>query len=62
MTNLLEKARDGRTNALLGLSANLGATPSAIGSGARFRTCNRYDAIPFASKRTPAQAQHWIIH
>jgi len=60
MTNLLEKARDGRTNALSCLSANLGATPSAIESGARFRACNRYAAIPFVSKRTPAQAQHWI--
>jgi len=60
MTNLLKKARDGRTNALLGLSANLGATPATIGSGARFRTSHRYDAIPFISKRAPAQAQHWI--
>ena len=60
MTSLLEKARVGRTNALLGLSANLGATPATTGSGARFNTAHRHDAIPFISKRAPAQAQHWI--
>lgn len=60
MTSLLKKARDGRTNALSGLSANLGSTPTSMASAVRFRPSNRFDAIPFISKRAPAQAQHWI--
>ena len=60
MTNLLKKARDGRTNALAGLSANPGSTPTSIVSAVRFRTSHSFDAIPFISKRIPAQAQHWI--
>ncbi|MFV2034950.1 MAG: hypothetical protein ACC631_07545 [Halocynthiibacter sp.] len=60
MTNLLEKARAGRTNALAALSANSGDATATMGTGARFRTSNRYDAIPFISKRAPGEAAHWI--
>ena len=60
MTNLLNKARAGRTNALAGLSNNPGEEISGFGANIRFKTSYREGPIPFISKRAQDQAASWI--
>lgn len=54
MTNLLEKARAGRTNALAGLAANIADTSGAGSSDIRFRASARGDTVTFISRRAQA--------
>jgi hypothetical protein len=48
MTDLIEKARLGRTNALAGMA---GSTSTGPGFGARLRSSNRHEKVTFISSR-----------
>jgi len=52
MTDLLEKARAGRTNALAGLAASIADTSGAGSADIRFRASARADTVTFISRRT----------
>ncbi|MGR3662972.1 MAG: hypothetical protein ACU0CA_17595 [Paracoccaceae bacterium] len=62
MNNLLEKARSGRTNALAGITANMGHTAPDYGVSERTGTLPQIDPIPFISKRaqTPNSSTTWL--
>jgi hypothetical protein len=60
MTNLMNKARTGRTNALAGLASTPGAGTEAFGNGIRFKTAYREGPVPFISKRAQNHASIWI--
>jgi len=61
MTDLVEKARQGRANALAGLGSNTGANPSSAGFGTRFRSSNRHEKVTFISTRARQQANGFLL-
>lgn len=60
MTNLLMKARTGRSNALAALPVNPGEIILASGAKKPVKMNYRYDPIPFISKRAQSQAPNWV--
>ncbi len=60
MTDLVKKARAGRTNALAGLTNVLGGGLPAGDNSIRFRTNFHTGPIPFISKRAQSPASNWI--
>lgn len=51
MTDLIEKARQGRTNALAGLAMGAGKGVFEGAMGARFRSTDRHEKVIFTSLR-----------
>jgi len=60
MTNLMNKARTGRTNALAGLASNPATGLTEPGNSIRFKTVYREGPVPFISKRAQNHASIWI--
>lgn len=61
MTDLIAKARQGRMNALAGLSQNAGHGAFPGGNSARFRTADRHEKFTFISARARQQGSQALV-
>ena len=60
MSNLLKKARSGRTSALISLTEKSSDTAELESSDVQFKTANRFDAVLFISTRIPSESPAWV--